>query len=56
MEARSYFIMNKSGSILLASMRRDGHSVEGLGAILTLIVTGICRLVSQCGEENVPFA
>lgn len=56
METCLYFTMNNLGYILLAVRWCDGHSAERLWAILTLIVTGIYRLSSQCGEENVPFA
>lgn len=55
METCPNFIMNNSSCILLASRKCDGHSVERLRTILTLIVTGIYRLFSQCGEEYVPF-
>lgn len=56
METCPPFFLNNSGCILLAGGECDGHSVELLRAILTLIVTGIHRLSSQCGEENVLFA
>lgn len=51
-----HFIMNNLDWVLLAGRKCDGHSVRRLKAILTLIVTGIYRLSSQYGEENVPSA
>lgn len=41
MEACLRFIMNNLGYNLSAAWKCDGHSVERLRAILTLIVTGI---------------
>lgn len=50
------FTMNNSGYILLATRTCDGPSAERLRATSAVTLTGICRLFSQCGEENVPFA
>lgn len=50
------FTMNNSGYILLATRTCDGPSAKRLRATSAVTLTGICRLFSQCGEENVPFA
>lgn len=48
--------MNNSGYILLATRTCDGPSAGRLRATSAVTLTGICRLFSQCGKENVPFA
>lgn len=50
------FTMNNSGYILLATRTCDGPSAERLRATSAVTLTGICRLFSQCGKENVPSA